>query len=170
MSSLSQAHVVTRVVTKSTGGSTFNLEPSHKQTSGHITTAPNHAMTKRKAPASSGRISDPGFIQHKTLSAYYDVIRPLSTYLSSGPNQLLQPGDNVVYRNLIQSTLCARRTRSKGKDHDPFLGSFETSGSQEEVVEWILSDLREISGKSKRNVLLTGDKVSPHSSALNHSL
>jgi hypothetical protein len=121
-------------------------------------------MTKRKAPAASGRTSDPGCIRHKTLSAYYDDIRPLSTYLSSGPNQLLQPGDNVAYRHLIESTLCARRTRSKGKDHDPFLGRFEVSGSQGEVVEWILSDLRQINGKSKRNVLLTGDKVSHQSS------
>ena len=96
-------------------------------------------------------------IRHKTLSAYYDHIRPLGQYLVSPSITLSKPDDPVAYTELLQNTLYAVIRRDE-VPAPPYSG---ISGSQQEAIDRILVELGKLSKPGiGRNLLLASNRVS----------
>lgn len=84
--------------------------------------------------------------RHKALSAYYNNLVTLETYLQNVEG-LLYYSDAEEYQDLVRKTICAPRS-----DRLPPIGV--ATGTQQEAIDRILDDLR-----GRPDVLLNGAKV-----------
>ncbi|OCF77899.1 hypothetical protein I204_01902 [Kwoniella mangroviensis CBS 8886] len=102
-------------------------------------------------------------LRHKTLSAYYPVLYTLSALLTTTityadtDRPISKPDDPIPYKNLLDSSICAYRSKEqKGQLEEKLKGCKRSSGlSQQESINCVLRDL---SRNGEKNVLISGNR------------
>ena len=78
---------------------------------------------------------------HKTLSAYYKTVLPISQYLINrySDTRLFSPDDIEEYKLLLSGYLCA--TLNEETESDKKLLTMECEGTQQEAIDAVLREL-----------------------------
>lgn len=112
--------------------------------------------------AASTQAPTPRQHRHKTLSAYYPHLHTLHDYLLSAPassqRRVLLESDNEEYKRLVLGALC-------GTSADVLLPAVShevSTATQQEVVDRVIAEVaRKCLREDTKDVLISGNKVSP---------